>query len=126
MRLLVDTHVVIWATIEPERLSARARDLIKDPANELVVSAVSAYEIEFKRERDPVIGRTPLDLERGLTGLGFIWLPVTATHAAAAGRLPRRHGDRFDRILVAQAVAEGMPLLSADRRLPAYDVEVIW
>ncbi len=126
MRLLVDTHVVIWATVAPERLSARAREAIEALDNDLVVSAATAYELEFKRERDPVIGRMPLDLERLFASLGFTWLAVTAAHASTAGRLPRHHGDPIDRILVAQALAEGMALLSADRRLPAYGAEVIW
>jgi PIN domain nuclease of toxin-antitoxin system len=126
MRLLVDTHVVIWALVDPERLSKRVRGMIEDPGADLIVSAATAYEIEFKRGRDSDLGRLPLDLERALTGLGFTWLPVTASHASMAGRLPRHHGDPFDRILIAQALAEGMPLLSADRNLPAYGAEVIW
>ena len=126
MRLLVDTHAVVWATIAPERLSARARGAVEAPDNELVVSAATAYEIEFKRERDPALRRLPLDLERALTELGFTWLPVTTNHAVMAGRLPKHHGDPFDRLLVAQALAEGAPLLSADRRLLTYGPEIIW
>lgn len=126
MRFLLDTHAFVWATVEPERLSGRARDLIGDPANECLLSAVSAYEIEYKRERDATLKRVPANLERGLRGAGFTWLAITPAHAAAAGRLPRHHGDPFDRLLVAQALAERVPLLSLDRRLPAYGVEVIW
>jgi len=126
VRLLVDTHAVILATVAPERLSLRARAAIDAADNELMVSAATAYELEFKRERDPVIGRMPFDLERLFDGLGFTWLAVTATHASLAGRLPRHHGDPIDRILVAQALTEGTPLLSADRRLPAYGADVIW
>ena len=126
MRLLVDTHAVIWATVEPHRLSARARDILEASDSELMLSAVSAYEIEFKRERDAAIVRMPADLERALRDMGFEWLAVTPAHAAAAGRLPRHHGDPFDRLLVAQALAEGVALLSADGRMPDYGVEVIW
>jgi len=126
VKLLIDTHALVWATIEPARLSGPARIAIESPENELVLSAVIAYEVEFKRDREPALGRLPADLERALTGLGFTWLSVTPAHAAAAGRLPRHHGDPFDRILVAQALAEGIALLSADERIRAYGAEVIW
>ena len=126
MKLLIDTHALIWATIEPERMSRRARAALEAPENQWMLSTVTAYEIEFKRDREPAIGRMPADLERALTGLGFTWLPITPAHAVAAGRLPRHHGDPFDRLLVAQALAEGIVLLSADERIRAYGAEVLW
>ena len=111
---------------EPMRLSRRARLALEAPENELLLSAATAYEIEYKRDREPALGRMPADLERALTGQGFVWLPVTPAHAGAAGRLPRHHGDPFDRILIAQAVAEGAALVSADQRIPTYGAEVVW
>jgi PIN domain nuclease of toxin-antitoxin system len=126
VKLLVDTHALIWAMFEPSRLSRRARLALEAPDNDLMLSAATAYEIEYKRDREPALGRMPGDLERALTTYGFVWLPVTAAHAGAAGRLTRHHGDPFDRILVAQALAEGASLVSADARMPAYGAEVIW
>lgn len=126
VKLLLDTHVIIWAAVEPDRLSVRARDAVSDPDNDLMLSAASAYEIEYKRERDDALRNIPPDLRTAFAAYGLTWLDVTAEHAAAAGRLPRHHGDPFDRLLIAQAVAEGAFLVSADRRFPAYGVAMIW
>lgn len=126
MKLLLDTHVFIWAAVDPARLGERVRRLIRDRGNAVLLSAISAYEIEFKRHRDPFLDRVPRDLEKAATLRDFGWLAVTASHASRAGRLPRLHGDPFDRILVAQAMVERAALISANKRLPAYGVEVIW
>lgn len=126
MKLLLDTHALVWAAVAPEKLSVRVRDLLHDLDNDIVVSAACAYEIEFKRDRDASLLGMPLDLERAVIERGFGWLEITPSHAAAAGRLPRLHGDPFDRILVAQALLDGLPLVSIDEKLPAYGVAVIW
>ena len=126
MKLILDTHALVWATVEPSRLSARVRDMISDPENVCLISAVSAYEILYKRDREPILQRLPEDLEQALTTSDFSWLSITAAHAAAAARLPRHHRDPWDRILLAQAVAEDAVLLTADTRMKAYDAQIVW
>lgn len=126
MRLLLDTHVLVWAALDPSRLAPRARDLIADPDNDRLVSTASAYEIEYKRERDPALSRLPHDWTPLQDLLVFDWLPIDEDHAMAAGRLPRHHGDPWDRIIVAQALAERLAIVSADRALPLYGVRPEW
>ncbi len=126
MKLLLDTHAFVWAAVEPERLGPRLRGLLVDQGNQVLVSAVCAYEIEFKRPRDAALMRLPLDLGEVVAGLDFTWLSVTPRHALAAGRLVRLHGDPFDRILVAQALEENAALVTADSRLPAYGATILW
>ncbi len=121
MRLLLDTHVALWALTGSPRLSARARELIGDGANEVVVSAATVWEIAIKhslaRTTMPVSGE---EAARLFSEAGYIELPVTAAHAAATERLPPLHADPFDRILVAQAIAEPLRLLTHDRAICAY------
>jgi PIN domain nuclease of toxin-antitoxin system len=121
MKLLLDTHLLLWAAGEPRRLSAAARALIADPANELIFSAASLWEIALKRQ----LGRDdfrvdPLLLRRGLRDNGYLELPVTGEHALALDTLPHLHNDPFDRILVAQASVEGMVLLTVDPAVARY------
>lgn len=125
MKLLVDTHVLVWAALDPGRLSERAMALLRDRDNPLLVSVVSAYEIEQKRSRDVVLSRLP---EPGvvLAGLDMEWLALSASHAALAGRLPRLHGDPFDRLIVAQAILENATILTRDAVIPTYGVPVLW
>lgn len=126
MKLLLDTHAFIWAAIEPARLSTRVTTLLLDRRHTLLLSAASAYEIAFKRDRDAVLARLPLDLDAAAEAMDLTWLPITARHAGAAGRLPRLHGDPFDRILVAQALDEQASLVTMDARLPAYGAATVW
>ena len=121
MKLLVDTHLLLWAAGLPERLSSRARALLDDPGNELLFSAVSLWEIAIKRS----LGRDdfqvePRVLRRGLLDNGWIELAITSTHVLAIEHLPPLHKDPFDRLLLAQASEEGIVLLTADERLAAY------
>ena len=103
-RLLLDTHVLLWANESPERLSAEAVAALEDPANDLLVSSVSVAEIEIKRR----LGK--LAMEHGCetlrSHLGAIWLDLTAAHAMKLSTLPDLHADPFDRLLIAQALAE--------------------
>jgi PIN domain nuclease of toxin-antitoxin system len=115
MKLLLDTHVLLWAAGEPSRLPPRARDLIADPANELIFSAASLWEIVIKRG----LGRADFRVDPGLLRRGLLdnrydELPVTGEHVVATDSLPPLHEDPFDRILVAQAIVEGMVLLTVD------------
>ncbi|MDX2237441.1 MAG: type II toxin-antitoxin system VapC family toxin [Hyphomonadaceae bacterium] len=126
MNLLIDTHALIWALALPERLSPAARHAIAEPDNTVIVSAVTAYEIEFKRHRDSFLRALPLDLERAVGDLGFAWRPIAVSDCLAAGRLPRLHGDPWDRLLVAQALNLGAAVVTADRAIPAYGATTLW
>lgn len=121
MHLLLDTHVLLWAAGTPERLPMQAVDLIGDPSNALLFSAASLWEITIKRG----LGRSdfrvdPEVLRRGLLENGYDELAIRGTHAMAVGYLPVIHRDPFDRILVAQAEAEGVLLLTADDTVARY------
>lgn len=124
MKLLLDTHVLIWATADPDRLSLSARQKIIEPDNDLFVSTASIWAISIKRS----LGRIdfPLgEIERLLDASGFQPLPISVAHAAAAGSLPRHHNDPFDRMLVAQARTEGMTLVTADAAMSSYDLQLL-
>ncbi len=128
MRTLVDTHVVLWAASAPDRLSSTARALLEDSEAEILVSAVSTAEIAIKH----AIGRLTLPCPiRALIGDlftvgGFAALPFHHAHAVELAELPPIHGDPFDRMLIAQAKAEGLPLLTADAIIPQYPIQVVW
>ncbi len=128
MRVLVDTHAFLWAAADSRRLSPRAREILEDPASQLVFSAASAYEIAVKAAKGHLV--LPDDAARYLATrlptLGLAPLPITVAHAAAAAALPPIHADPWDRLLVAQAHIEGIPILSADVQIRRYDVETIW
>jgi PIN domain nuclease of toxin-antitoxin system len=126
MKLLLDTHAFVWTLVQSHLLSLRAAALIDDEANEVLVSAVTAYEIEYKRRRDPILSVLPADLDEAVTMPGFKWLPLTPQHAVTAGRLPRLHGDPFDRMLAAQALAENITLITRDRLVAAYGPVIVW
>ncbi|HEX9669091.1 MAG TPA: type II toxin-antitoxin system VapC family toxin [Thermoanaerobaculia bacterium] len=121
MKLLLDTQLLLWAAGQPERLSARARKLLQDPRNELLFSAASLWEIAIKK----ALGRDdfrvePRLLRRGLLDNGYLELPVTGQHAVSIDGLPPLHKDPFDRLLLAQALIEGITLLTADPQLARY------
>jgi PIN domain nuclease of toxin-antitoxin system len=124
--LLLDSHALVWSLTDPARLSSRGRSALEDPDNLAFASAISAYELELKRDRDPELARMPTNLEDAARQQGFEWLSVSVSHASSAARLPRHHGDPFDRILIAQAFAEGAALVSLDRWFPTYGVSVFW
>lgn len=115
MKLLLDTHLLLWAAGLPERLSAEARDMIGDSLAELHFSPVSLWKIVITRG----LGRADFEvdphvLRRGLLDNGYLELPVTSAHAVAADGLPPLHKDPFDRLLVAQATVEGITLITSD------------
>jgi PIN domain nuclease of toxin-antitoxin system len=121
MKLLLDTHVLLWAAGEPNRLSHEIRELLGDPENELLFSAASMWEIAIKSR----LGRGDFQvnarlLRRGLLDNGYEELPITSEHALAIDALPPIHGDPFDRILIAQATIEGIELLTADQVVARY------
>ncbi len=115
MDLLLDTHILLWATIAPERLPEGAADLIDDHRNTIVASVVSLWEIAIKSGlRRPGFGLDPHALRRSLPSHGYRELAITAKHALAVANLPPIHRDPFDRMLVGQSLSEGITLLTAD------------
>lgn len=121
MKLLLDTHVLLWAAGEPERLPEEARVLLEAPDNELVFSVASLWEVAIKS----ALGREDFRvdaavLRRGLIENGYLELPVAGEHAVAVAALPPLHRDPFDRLLVAQAQIEGIILLTVDPLVAAY------
>ena len=120
MKLLLDTHLLLWAAGAPERLSAAARALIDDPANTPIFSVASLWEIAIKRGLGrPDFDVDPRRLRRGLLDNGYEELPITSAHVVAVDG-PPIHRDPFDRLLISQAITEGVLLLTADARLAAY------
>jgi len=121
MKLLLDTHLLLWAAGEPERLSTSAQALINDAGNELLFSAASLWEIAIKRG----LGRRDFQadarlLRRGLLDNGYSELPIVSEHVVATEDLPPIHKDPFDRVLVAQATVEGIALLTTDPLVAQY------
>jgi PIN domain nuclease of toxin-antitoxin system len=125
VRLLLDTHLLLWVISQSRRLSPQARDLIGDPQNELSFSAVSLWEVAIKygRGRDD-FQVDPSLLRRNLLNNGYRELAVTGEHAVAVADLPPLHRDPFDRILVAQSIVEGITLLTSDPRVAQYPAPV--
>lgn len=121
MKLLLDTHLLLWAAGEPEQLPVAARTLLNDPQNELLFSAASLWEVAIKRGLGRANFRVdPRLLRRGLLDNGYSELPITSEHAVAIDGLPPIHKDPFDRILVAQSIVEGITLLTADPLVAQY------
>lgn len=121
MKLLLDTHLLLWAAGEPARLSRGTKSLLTDPENELLFSPASLWEVSIKRG----LGRKDFEAEprllrRGLLDNGYSELPITSDHMIAIDTLPQIHKDPFDRVLVAQALVEGVVLLTSDALLMRY------
>lgn len=123
MKVLLDTHILLWWLADDEQLPAPAAATIADPDTEVLVSAASAWEISIKQ----AAGRldAPEDLLDAVAANYFGTLPITADHAVAAGRLPAHHADPFDRMLIAQGQIEDLTVVSADRRFSEYEVELL-
>ena len=125
MKLLLDTHLLLWAAGNPGRLPVAARSVIEDPQNELIFSSASLWEIAIKHG----LGRGDFRvdarlLRRGLLDNGYGELPITSEHAVALDSLPSIHMDPFDRILIAQSMVEGITLLTADPLVAQYPAPV--
>ena len=121
MKLLLDTQLLLWAAGQPERLSPSTRKLLNNANNELLFSAASLWEITIKKS----LGRDdfrvePRLLRRGLLDNGYTELPITSEHAVSVDMLPPLHKDPFDRLLVAQALCEGVTLLTGDTQVARY------
>ncbi len=121
MKLLLDTHLLLWAAGSPDRLSATARSLLDAPLNELVFSSASLWEIAIKQGlARPDFQADARLLRRGLLDNGYQELAITSEHAASTAGLPPIHKDPFDRMLVSQATVEGITLLTADPVVAQY------
>jgi PIN domain nuclease of toxin-antitoxin system len=121
VKLLLDTQILLWAAGRPDQLSPAARRLLNNPGNELLFSAASLWEIAIKN----TLGRAdfrvePRQLRRGLLDNGYVEVPVTSEHAVNVGGLPALHKDPFDRMLLAQAISEGITLVTSDSQLAKY------
>lgn len=123
MRLLLDTHALLWWLTDDPQLGAAARAHIADGANTVFVSAASAWEIEIKRALGKLYA--PADLASAIERSDFEPLPISIDHGIAAGRLPPHHSDPFDRILIAQGVTEPLVIVTKDPAFGAYGVALL-
>ena len=128
MRVLLDTHAFLWWLADSRRLSEPARNAIRNEANDVVVSAVSAWEIATKHR----LGKLPEaeglagDIRGAIVGQGFRELPISVADAERSGRLPGPHRDPFDRLLIAQALAHDLALVSNEEAFDRYGVRRLW
>ena len=123
MRLLLDTHIALWAVTDDLQLSEAARALIVEPANEVFISVAAIWEIAIKQG----LGRLNFPIDRfdaAIDGIGCRILPILPSHGLAVARLPRHHNDPFDRMLISQALLEGLTLVTRDRAIMQYEVPV--
>jgi len=128
VRLLLDTHAFLWWLAGDEALSMPARNAIADEANEIFVSAASAWEMTTKHRIGKLPGLDPIaaDLEAAIVGQGFRALPISLRHGQIAGGLPSPHRDPFDRMLIAQAMLDDLILVSNEEPFDAYGVRRLW
>jgi PIN domain nuclease of toxin-antitoxin system len=128
VKALLDTHAFLWWLLDEDRLGRRARRILGDSRNVLLWSVASSWELAIKvglgKVRVP--GRLRSYLPQKLLEQGITTLPIEHAHAFEVAELPEHHRDPFDRMLIAQARIERVPILSADEQLEAYDVEVVW
>lgn len=123
MRLLLDTHTLIWCLADPSMLSAEARDIITDGQNQVYVSAVSTWEMVIKQSLGKL--RIPDGLEEEITVHGFEPLPISIAHSLALATLPLHHKDPFDRLLLAQAKVEHLTFVTRDQQNLQYPISVL-
>jgi len=123
VNLLLDTHALLWWLDDPARLAPQAKEAIEEPGNVVFVSAAVAWEMSIKHAAGKL--RCPDDLESVMALNGFRPLAISIRHALNAGALPAHHTDPFDRLLVAQAQAEGLTLVTRDRAIPVYGVAIL-
>lgn len=128
MRLLLDTHVFLWLSLEPEKCPENVLGLCRNPETSLLLSVASVWEMQVKYQ----LGKLPLEVPlrelivASQTDYGMQLLSIQASHIYALEDLPDHHRDPFDRILIAQALTEAIPLASADQNIARYPLEVVW
>jgi PIN domain nuclease of toxin-antitoxin system len=124
MRLLLDANAFVWWVTDSARLTAKARAAIADEANDVIVGIGALWELAIKRSLRKL--HFPFDFETVLRDEDFRMLAIGFPHLSALGALPQHHHDPFDRLLIAQALVEGIPIATADRRFAAYGVQIVW
>jgi PIN domain nuclease of toxin-antitoxin system len=124
VRVLLDTHAVLWALEGGDCLSEKARETILDLSNEVLVSAASAWEISIKRALGKL--EAPSNLAEVIQDAGFLPRNIHFADCARVGQLPMHHRDPFDRMLVSQALVDGVPIVTCDVHIPLYGVQTIW
>lgn len=124
MKVLLDTHALLWALSDDDRLSAGAREITEDLQHEILVSTVSGWEIAIKRALGKL--EAPLELGKAVEEAGFIPRPPTFVDCERLSQLPLHHRDAFDRMLVAQALVDGIPIISRDATIGRYGVQILW
>ncbi len=122
-RILLDTHALIWWFNGDEKLGINAREQISNPENNIYVSAATVWEMSIKQQMGKLVA--PEDIESKVEQAGFNSLPISLFHGQQAGKLPLHHKDPFDRMLIAQAQAEGLQILTKDEHFPAYGIRLI-
>ena len=128
MRLLIDSHALIWYVDQHQQLSPASHAAISDPSNDLLLSAGSIWEIAIKIGLGKLVLTQPYSLwmSQALADLGITVLPITVEYADAQASLPRHHSDPFDRLIVTQAIVEKVSIVSADARMDAYGITRLW
>ena len=127
MKLLVDTHAFIWGYSDGKKLSSKAAAALADPKNQAFLSAASTWELALKTARGNLVLPEPLGtMMAGLEESGLAHLPITWQHAVMVQSLPLHHRDPFDRILAAQALVEGLTLVTTDKAFKKYGVPLLW
>lgn len=128
MRLLIDSHALIWYVDQHQQLSSASHAAISDPSNELLLSAGSIWEIAIKIGLGKLVLTQPYSfwMSQALSDLGMRVLPITVEYADTQARLPKHHSDPFDRLIVAQAIVENVSIVSADARMDAYGITRLW
>jgi PIN domain nuclease of toxin-antitoxin system len=128
LKVLLDTHALIWAIVHPELLSRKASKIIGDLSSEIVVSAASAWEVatKFRLGKLPIAEALERDFVEAIAEVGYTLVSIDAETALRAGRLIADHGDPFDRVIAAQALAFDIPVISIDAKLDLFGVRRIW
>ena len=126
MRILVDTHVFLWWVLGVDRFSVEAKRVIHDRDNRLLLSVASVWEAGLKLDKLGLADRFEITLNGAMVDLDLTILDVELRHAIHTGLLPFHHRDPFDRMIIAQAIAEGIPILTADKVMAKYGVPIIW
>jgi PIN domain nuclease of toxin-antitoxin system len=124
VRLLIDSHTLIWWRVGSPALGVAARSAIADPANEVLISIAALWELTIKESSGKLT--LPDDLETMVADEGFSVLGVSFAHLRSFGTLPRLHRDPFDRMMIAQSLSDGVPIATADRVFAAYGVQIVW
>ena len=128
MKVLVDTQIFLWALLHDHRLDTKTKHILRSQEYELVFSLVSLWEIAIKIKTGKLkaIGSSVAYIRDEMNAYGMELLPIRYDHVLQLESLPHHHGDPFDRLLIAQAISESLPILTADRHFRAYGVKVIW